>query len=132
MSSHLYVCVCVCVPTQNFPEDELLHCPNKEAVEAHFMGTVKEADALKHRSQIINGMQKKDHKQLWTGVQNGEFVGWAAQPSLAVSSVELVLQSQSNRGVAGQSQTYVNKSARNLNEAVVKNAAFHLVTLTVW
>ena len=69
------VCVCcLCVPTQNFPEDELLHCPSKEAVEAHFMGTVKEADALKHRSQVINGMQKKDHKQLWTGVQNGELM----------------------------------------------------------
>lgn len=57
---------------KNFPEDELLHCPNKEAVEAHFMATVKEADVLKHRSQVINGMQKKDHKQLWTGFQNGK------------------------------------------------------------
>jgi autophagy-related protein 5 len=35
------------------------------------MGTVKEADALKHRGQIINSMQKKDHKQLWTGLQSG-------------------------------------------------------------
>nr|KAG5711007.1 hypothetical protein BaRGS_013741 [Batillaria attramentaria] len=59
---------------ENFPEDELLHCPSKEAVEAHFMATVKEADALKHRSQVINGMQKKDHKQLWTGFQNGRVV----------------------------------------------------------
>ncbi|KAK7503046.1 hypothetical protein BaRGS_00005672 [Batillaria attramentaria] len=58
---------------ENFPEDELLHCPSKEAVEAHFMATVKEADALKHRSQVINGMQKKDHKQLWTGFQNDKF-----------------------------------------------------------
>ena len=56
---------------QNFPEDELLHCSSKEVVEAHFMGTVKEADALKHRGLVINAMQKKDHKQLWTGLLNG-------------------------------------------------------------
>ena len=76
----------LCVPLQNFPEDELLHCPSKEAVEAHFMGTVKEADAMKHRSQIINGMQKKDHKQLWTGVQNGEFVEASALLQLECGS----------------------------------------------
>ena len=58
---------------QNFPEEELLHCPNKEVVESHFMSMVKEADALKHRSLVINGMQKKDHKQLWLGLLNGKF-----------------------------------------------------------
>lgn len=36
------------------------------------MSTVKEADAFKHKSQVINDMQKKDHKQLWMGLQNGE------------------------------------------------------------
>ena len=48
-----------------------MRCPSKEAVESHFMGTIKEADALKHRGQVINSMQKKDHKQLWNGIQNG-------------------------------------------------------------
>lgn len=36
------------------------------------MSCIKEADALKHKSQVINDMQKKDHKQLWMGLQNGE------------------------------------------------------------
>ncbi|XP_013384929.1 autophagy protein 5-like [Lingula anatina] len=63
----------ITVHFQNFPEDELLHCPSRDAVEAHFMATVKEADSLKHRAQVINSMQKKDHKQLWTGLQNDKF-----------------------------------------------------------
>uniref|UniRef100_UPI00301015B0 autophagy protein 5 isoform 9 n=1 Tax=Mus musculus TaxID=10090 RepID=UPI00301015B0 len=54
----------------SFPEKDLLHCPSKDAVEAHFMSCMKEADALKHKSQVINEMQKKDHKQLWMGLQN--------------------------------------------------------------
>lgn len=35
------------------------------------MSVVKEADALKHRSHVINNMQKKDHKLMWSGVTNG-------------------------------------------------------------
>lgn len=35
------------------------------------MSSIKEADALKHKGQVINDMQKKDHKQLWMGLQNG-------------------------------------------------------------
>ncbi|KAL5010532.1 hypothetical protein ScPMuIL_012837 [Solemya velum] len=63
----------ITVHFQNFPRDELLHCPNKEAVESLYMSTLKEADALKHRSQIVNSMQRKDHKQLWIGLQNDNF-----------------------------------------------------------
>lgn len=37
------------------------------------MSCMKEADALKHKSQVINEMQKKDHKQLWMGLQNGNY-----------------------------------------------------------
>ena len=37
------------------------------------MSMVKEADSLKHRAQVINSMQKKDHKQLWLGLQNGKY-----------------------------------------------------------
>lgn len=57
---------------QNFPDSDLLHCPSSSVVEAHFMSSIKEADALKHKSQVVNDMQKKDHKQLWMGLQNGE------------------------------------------------------------
>lgn len=42
---------------------------SKDVIEAHFMSCVKEADALKHKSQVINEMQKKDHKQLWMEFQ---------------------------------------------------------------
>lgn len=58
---------------QKFPDDELMHCQGRAAVESHFMATVKEADALKHRSQVISSMQKKDHLQLWQGLQNDKF-----------------------------------------------------------
>ncbi|XP_046353948.2 autophagy protein 5-like isoform X2 [Haliotis rufescens] len=79
----------VTVHFQHFPEDELLHCPNKEAVESHFMSVVKEADALKHRSQVVNSMQKKDHKQLWTGLQNDKFEQfWSVNKKLMETTVE--------------------------------------------
>ena len=62
-----------CIKFQNFPDSDLLHCPTRDVVESHFMSMVKEADSLKHRGQVINSMQKKDHKQLWLGLQNGAF-----------------------------------------------------------
>ncbi|KAH0622188.1 hypothetical protein JD844_024280 [Phrynosoma platyrhinos] len=64
----------ITVHFKNFPEKDLLHCPSKDVIEAHFMACIKEADALKHKSQVINEMQKKDHKQLWMGLQNGKNV----------------------------------------------------------
>jgi autophagy-related protein 5 len=36
------------------------------------MAQLKEADALKHKGQIISQMQKKDHKQLYLGLMNGK------------------------------------------------------------
>jgi hypothetical protein len=38
------------------------------------MSCVKEADVLKHRSQVVSSMQKKDHNQLWLGLQNGKYI----------------------------------------------------------
>jgi autophagy-related protein 5 len=49
----------------------MLECSSKEIVESYYLSTVKEADALKHKGKIINEMQKKDHKQLWYGIQSG-------------------------------------------------------------
>ncbi|XP_077018645.1 autophagy protein 5 isoform X1 [Tamandua tetradactyla] len=63
----------ITVHFKSFPEKDLLHCPSKDVIEAHFMSCMKEADALKHKSQVINEMQKKDHKQLWMGLQNDRF-----------------------------------------------------------
>lgn len=42
-------------------------------VEAHFMSSLKEADVLKHRGQVVSAMQKKDHNQLWLGLVNDKF-----------------------------------------------------------
>ncbi|ESO88917.1 hypothetical protein LOTGIDRAFT_203132 [Lottia gigantea] len=77
----------ITVHFQAFPEEELLHCPAKEAIESHFMSVVKEADGLKHRGQLVNNMQKKDHKQLWTGLQNDKFEQfWSVNKKLMESS----------------------------------------------
>ena len=51
----------------------LFHClTSRDIVESHFMSCLKEADALKHKGQIISQMQKKDHKQLFLGLLNGK------------------------------------------------------------
>ncbi|KAH8864442.1 Autophagy protein 5 [Schistosoma japonicum] len=68
---HFSVCACYlsCLSIQNYPTDLLLSPPvSRLAVEAHFMSMIKEADALKHRSYVINQMQARDHRQLWNGL----------------------------------------------------------------
>ncbi|XP_064216883.1 autophagy protein 5 isoform X2 [Aotus nancymaae] len=87
----------ITVHFKSFPEKDLLHCPSKDAIEAHFMSCMKEADALKHKSQVINEMQKKDHKQLWMGLQNGMTLLWTKWKILGVykdtsTCVEIELQ----------------------------------------
>ncbi|KAK3097153.1 hypothetical protein FSP39_006880 [Pinctada imbricata] len=77
----------ISVHFQEFPEDELLHCGSKDVVESHFISTIKEADSLKHRGQVINGMQKKDHKQLWNGLIHDRFEQfWSVNKKLMESS----------------------------------------------
>lgn len=56
----------------DYPTDMMQYL-NKESIESLFMSTIKEADALKHRGKVVNEMLKKDHKQLWYGVQNDKF-----------------------------------------------------------
>lgn len=56
----------------NYPND-MLQYANKDMIEAFFMSSIKEADAIKHKGKIINEMLKKDHKQLWLGIQNDKF-----------------------------------------------------------
>lgn len=43
-----------------------------QTVEMNFMSSIKEADFIKHGGKIISTMQKKDHLQLWQGLQNGK------------------------------------------------------------
>ncbi|XP_041350590.1 autophagy protein 5-like [Gigantopelta aegis] len=74
---------------QDFPEDELLHCSCLKAVESHFMSVLKESDVLKHRGQVMNNMQKKDHKQLWMGLQNDKFEQfWSVNKKLMEMTTE--------------------------------------------
>ena len=37
------------------------------------MSSVKESDQLKHGGKVVSAMQKKDHSQLWQGLQNDKF-----------------------------------------------------------
>lgn len=79
----------IIVHFKNFPQRDLLHCPSNSVIEAHFMSSIKEADALKHKSQVVNDMQKKDHKQLWMGLQNDKFDQfWAMNRKLMEFSTE--------------------------------------------
>lgn len=55
------------------PPDDMIHYSGEDVIEAYFMSTVKEADAIKHKGKVINEMLKKDHNQLWYGVQNDKF-----------------------------------------------------------
>uniref|UniRef100_A0A5K4FDM9 Autophagy protein 5 n=2 Tax=Schistosoma mansoni TaxID=6183 RepID=A0A5K4FDM9_SCHMA len=59
----------ITVHFSNYPTDLLLSPPvSRLAVETHFLSMIKEADALKHRSYVINQMQARDHRQLWNGL----------------------------------------------------------------
>ncbi|CAH0553444.1 unnamed protein product [Brassicogethes aeneus] len=63
----------ITVHFDKFPELVIYKFSNKETIEAYFMSCLKEADVLKHRGLIASGMQKKDHNQLWLGLQNDKF-----------------------------------------------------------
>jgi autophagy-related protein 5 len=66
----------IIVHLSKFPENELIRFPDKESIEAHYMSTLKEADALKHKGQIISDMQKRDHKQLWNSLLQDRYEGF--------------------------------------------------------
>jgi len=44
----------------------------REVVESIFMSSMKEADMLKHRSQVFSTMQRHQHNELWSGILNGK------------------------------------------------------------
>lgn len=79
----------ITVHFDKFPETKIYRFSNKETVEAYFMSCIKEADVLKHRGQIATNMQKKDHNQLWLGLQNDKFDQfWAVNRKLMELSGE--------------------------------------------
>ena len=75
-SQHSHLPWQIFVHLSNFPEGEIIRFPDKESVEAHYMSTLKEADALKHKGQIVGDMQKRDHKQLWNSLLQDRYEGF--------------------------------------------------------
>lgn len=63
----------VTVHFKDFPEEVLLHCQGKDAVEAHFKSKIKEADCLKHRSEITQSLTPQDFSKLWDGFRHNNF-----------------------------------------------------------
>lgn len=63
----------VTIHLSKFPQGEILRFPDMDSIEAHYMSTVKEADALKHKRQVIGDMQKRDHKQLWNSLLQDKY-----------------------------------------------------------
>nr|CAG4634994.1 EOG090X0BB3 [Alona affinis] len=63
----------VVVHFDKIPESKIMKCPSKDVVESHLMSSLKEADALKHKSHIMSLMQERDHNQLWLGLLHDKF-----------------------------------------------------------
>jgi autophagy-related protein 5 len=63
----------ITVHFSSYPQNELIPCGSRDVVESHFMSRVKEADQMKHGGRVVSAMQKKDHNQLWLGLQNDKF-----------------------------------------------------------
>ncbi|KAH1012804.1 hypothetical protein HUJ05_011893 [Dendroctonus ponderosae] len=79
----------ISVHFDKFPDSKIYRLSNKETVESYFMSCIKEADVLKHKTQIATNMQKKDHTQLWLGLQNDKFDQfWAVNRKLMEVSGE--------------------------------------------
>uniref|UniRef100_A0A914ZKK4 Autophagy protein 5 n=1 Tax=Parascaris univalens TaxID=6257 RepID=A0A914ZKK4_PARUN len=57
--------------TKNFPK-EVMRCAG-DALESSFIQSIKEADQLKHKANIINSMKSDEHKQLWNGLVQDRF-----------------------------------------------------------
>lgn len=102
---------------EDFPKEELIPCETKEVVESYFMSAVKEADSLKHKSQIINSMQKKEHKQLWLGLNNDKFEQfWAINKRLMERSGDELFKSIPFR-IHQRDASFMQKLARPVNES---------------
>lgn len=63
----------ITVHFKNFPEDDLLHCQGREAMESYFHSKLKEADCVKHRSEIIQSLTPQQFGQLWDSLRQFNF-----------------------------------------------------------
>ncbi|KAF8382627.1 atg-5 [Pristionchus pacificus] len=59
----------------------------KEALESMFMQSLKEADYLRRKADVITSMKSEDHKQLWRGLAHDNFDEfWSVNKKLVDSS----------------------------------------------
>ncbi|GMS79909.1 hypothetical protein PENTCL1PPCAC_2084 [Pristionchus entomophagus] len=59
----------------------------KDALESMFMQSLKEADYLRRKAEIISSMRSDDHKQLWRGIAQDNFDEfWSVNKKLVDSS----------------------------------------------
>jgi autophagy-related protein 5 len=58
---------------KEFPKDKILYLDKKEAVKAHFLSRMKEADFLKHKGEGMNSLKESDIESLWSGLQKDDF-----------------------------------------------------------
>lgn len=42
-------------------------------MEGSFIQSVKEADYLKHKAEVVNSMKPEDYRRLWNGLVHGIF-----------------------------------------------------------
>ncbi|XP_028394715.1 autophagy protein 5-like [Dendronephthya gigantea] len=121
----------ITVHFEDFPEDELIRCESKEVVESFFMSAVKEADSLKHKSQIINSMQKKDHKQLWLGLNNDKFEQfWSVNKRLMERLGEELFKHIPFR-IHQCDKVFIQKLAKPVNESGESQTLKHLMMETL-
>lgn len=121
----------ITVHFEDFPEDELIHCDGKEVVESYFMSAVKEADSLKHKSQIINSMQKKDHKQLWLGLNNDKFEQfWSVNKRLMERSGDELFKNIPFR-IHQRDAAFLQKLSRPVNDLGEQQTLKHLLMETL-
>ncbi|KAI1722842.1 autophagy protein apg5 domain-containing protein [Ditylenchus destructor] len=82
LSDHTSLPWQVTIRLKNFP-NELIRCRSKEIMRNCFMQSVKEADQLKHKGNIIQSMTAEEHLTLFDAVANERFDDfWAINKKL--------------------------------------------------
>lgn len=62
-----------CLNFKSFP-DELIRLTNKEALRSCFIQTLKEADQLKHKANVVKSMTAEEHLKLFDSIIDGRFI----------------------------------------------------------
>jgi autophagy-related protein 5 len=77
----------ITVHFRNFPEDTVLHCQTRDALEAHFKSRLKEADCVKHKSEVIQSLTPQEFGQIWKGFSENNYDEfWAVNKKMMLST----------------------------------------------